>query len=164
MLSERLAEAERGLKADTLSLRGDLSKQAASHKEEVADVKEAHAQAERAAAAGLSKVSDELRVLAEESMLCRAEDETKVVRALDGLRIELTASIGALKAQFGEAIVPLGEPGALSTLREALRRVDALGAEVAQLCDYMSSLQIKDVTSQARPEPCSSWHLSRAID
>ena len=54
-----------------------------------------------------------------------------------------------LKAQVAEAIVPPGEPGALTTLRDALGRVDVLGEAVAQLCEYMQSLKVKEVASAA---------------
>ena len=61
----------------------------------------------------------------------------------------MVAAIAELKAQVAEAIVPLGEPGALSSLRQALARVDTLGEAVSQLCEYMQSLKIKEVASAA---------------
>ena len=45
--------------------------------------------------------------------------------------------------------MPPGEPGALSTLRGALSRIDVLGEAVGQLCEYMASLKVKEVATAA---------------
>ena len=69
--------------------------------------------------------------------------------ALGGVRTEMLGVITELKGQVEEAIVPPGEPGALSTLRQALTRIDVLGEAVGQLCEYLNSLKIKEVASAA---------------
>ena len=69
--------------------------------------------------------------------------------SIASLREEVSAKLEELKGQVSEAIVPPGEPGALSTLRDALSRVDVLGEAVAQLCEYMQSLKVKEVASAA---------------
>ena len=100
-------------------------------------------------AASQQKLSDELRWVDEEHMRCRSEDESKVSTTLGGLRAEVFEVITELRGQVEEAIVPPGEPGALSTLRQALARIDVLGEAVGQLCEYMNSLKIKEVAAAA---------------
>ena len=137
-VQQRIGETGHSLSAQAAELKTDLSQQAASHKAGMAALREAHA-------AELKRVSEQLGALSQEHTLCRSEDEAKVAMALHSLHTELTASIGTLRSQVSEAIVPLGEPGALSTLREALIRVDGLGEEVEQLCAHMASLKMRDV-------------------
>ena len=140
--NDKLAALERSARSDAESIRSELSQQAASREAEVAEIAEVQAAASQ-------KLSDELRWVDEEHMRCRAEDESKVGASISTLRSELSGSLAELKAQVAEAIVPPGEPGALSTLREALSRVDTLGEAVAQLCEYMHSLKVKEVAAAA---------------
>ena len=85
----------------------------------------------------------------EEHVRVQSEADSKVSAALEAIRTDTGASIAELKGQIAEAIVPLGEPGALTTLQQALVRVETLGEAVAQLCAYMQSLKIKEVAMAA---------------
>lgn len=141
-LDERMSGVEHAARSDAESIRSELSQAAAQRETEVAEMAEA-------LAASQQKISDELRWVDEEHMRCRSEDENKVSAAMALMRQEIEASLAELKGQVAEAIVPPGEPGALSTLRQALTRIDVLGEAVGQLCDYMGSLRIKEVASAA---------------
>ena len=138
----RLSQAERSAQHGLEGVRGELAQAAAAREAEVVELTEAQA-------AAAQKLSDELRWVDEEHMRCRAEDDSKVTAALEAVREETSGALDELKAQVQEAIVPLGEPGALTTLQQALLRVDTLGEAVAQLCAYMQSLKIKEVASAA---------------
>ncbi|KOO21484.1 hypothetical protein Ctob_001958 [Chrysochromulina tobinii] len=138
----RLGSVERAGQHATEQLRAAFAEAQAAREVEVVELTEAQA-------ATAQKLSDELRWVDEEHMRCRAEDDQKVSAALEAVREETRGALEELRAQVSEAIVPLGEPGALSTLQQALLRVDTLGEAVAQLCAYMQSLKIKEVASAA---------------
>ena len=138
----RLGSVERAGQHATEQLRAAFAEAQAAREAEVVELTEAQA-------ATAQKLSDELRWVDEEHMRCRAEDDQKVSAALEAVREETRGALEELRAQVSEAIVPLGEPGALSTLQQALLRVDTLGEAVAQLCAYMQSLKIKEVASAA---------------
>ena len=138
----RLAEIEAAAGDSIAEVRAAVAEAAAAREAEVVELAEAQS-------AAAQKLSDELRWVDEEHMRCRTEDDVKVTAALDAVREETSAAISEVKAQVAEAIVPLGEPGALTTLQQALMRVDTLGEAVAQLCAYMQSLKIKEVASAA---------------
>ena len=143
----RLALVERSAAQDAQAIRAEMAEVATAREAEMVELAEAQAAAQQ-------KLSDELRWVDEEHMRCRAEDDSKVTSSVEALRQETSASIAEIRGQVVEAIVPLGEPGALQTLQQALLRVDTLGEAVAQLCSYMQSLKIKEVRATY---PC---HLS----
>ena len=91
----------------------------------------------------------QVRWLDEEHMRCRAEDESKVQAMAEGVREELSAQLEALRAQVGEAAVPVGEPGAMTSFRQTALKVEALGGAVERLCAYMESLKVKEVAAAA---------------
>jgi len=138
----RAATVQAAAAEATAQLRAELAEAAAAREVEIAELTEAQA-------ATAQKLSDELRWVDEEHMRCRAEDESKTSAALEAVREETSSDLAELRSQVSEAIVPLGEPGALSTLQQALVRVDTLGEAVAQLCGYMQSLKIKEVAGAA---------------
>jgi hypothetical protein len=140
--NERLDAAERSAAQRNDALGNELRKLAAGRAADMGEVAEAQAAAQQ-------KLSDELRWVDEEHMRCRAEDESKFSTSVKSVREEVLGQLSELRAQVGEAIVPPGEPGALSTLRQALSRVDVLGEAVGQLCEYLQSLKIKEVASAA---------------
>ena len=99
----------------------------------------------------------------EEHIKCRAEDGENLAKTLTTLRTEIDEKLKSMHEQCArsllpsplsplpsppclvsasryprrrcaEAIVPLGEEGALSTLRTSLERIDTLGEAVGQLC------------------------------
>ena len=139
---EHISAAEMRAAAEAEALKQELGRVAAERKAEAAELAEAQA-------AASEKLSENLRWVDEENMRCRAEDEQKAGEGMAALRAELAGQIETLKGQVAEAIVPPGEPGALSTLRQALSRVDVLGEAVAQLCEYMQSLKVKEVAAAA---------------
>ena len=133
--------SRRAARADAESIRSELSQQAASREAEVAEIAEARrrrAEALRRAALGGRGAH---------ALPRRGRGQ--------GGHVDRLAARGGLRQAGGaqgagvEAIVPPGEPGALSTLRDALSRVDVLGEAVAQLCEYMQSLKVKEVASAA---------------
>ena len=165
-LSEVVSAAGRSAKADAEAVRSELAKHAASRETEVTAIKElvnaagrsakadadeirselakhvaswgaAAAVTKDALAADLQRLDGGLRAWVAEAIAhAAAEEERRTAFSLEAVHGELASAIAELKAQVAEAVVPLGEPGALSTLRETLWRVDALGKVVARLCDH----------------------------
>ena len=145
-LTDLISATDRSMKTSSEAIRSELLKQAASQETEAGAIKEAHAE-------GLQKLNYELRSWIDEEISLnetnRAEDEGRVNAALETLRNEFASALETrhgelgerleeLRSQVEEAIVPLGEPGALTTLREALGRMDMLSEVVAQLCEHLA--------------------------
>ena len=127
-LSDVVSAAGRSAKADAEAVRSELAKHAASCETAAAATKEA-----------LQGLDGGLRTWAAEAIAhASAEEDRRVALSLEGVHAELAGAIEELRAQVAESVVPLGEPGALTTLREALWRVDALGKVVARLCDHVA--------------------------
>ena len=148
-LSAQLRQAEEHIRANEMrsaaeaeGLKREVDRIASERKAEASELAEAQV-------AASEKLAENLRWVDEEHMRCRAEDEQKVGEGMASLRAELVGALETLKGQVAEAIVPPSEPGALTTLRQTLNRVDVLGEAVAQLCEYMQSLKVKEVASAA---------------
>ena len=97
-------------------------------------------------AAAAQKLTEEMRWLDEEHMRCRAEDEAKMLAAVQGLREELTESHQALQRAVVEGVIEDGQPGALSLLQQNESRVASLADAVTALNVHMETMRVKEVT------------------
>lgn len=119
---ERVGANDRSARAELQSIHAELkkqAKQAARRDEEMTalsvDLRELHKE-------GILVLDRTLRSWADEAISRgRAEDELRVALSLERVHAELTSSLDDLHTKVTEAIVPLGEPGALDSLREAIK-------------------------------------------
>ena len=100
-------------------------------------------------AAAAQKLTEEMRWLDEEHMRCRAEDEAKMLAAVQGLREELTESHQALQRAVVEGVIEDGQPGALSLLQQNESRVASLADAVTALNVHMETMRVKEVAALA---------------
>ena len=112
-------------------------------------------------AAAAQKLTEEMRWLDEEHMRCRAEDEAKMLAAVQGLREELTESHQALQRAVVEGVIEDGQPGALSLLQQNESRVASLADAVTALNVHMETMRVKEVTALAtHHSPLTTHHLT----
>ena len=142
-IKELAATTARTAKADVEAIRSELTKQTASHEVAVTAMREDHA-------ARMQGLDDGLRSWATEAISrSSTEDERKTAASIEGVRKafatrldELSTKHDELRGQIAEAAKKPSESSAeesrtMSTLREALYRMDALGRVVARLSDQV---------------------------
>ena len=142
-IKELAATTARTAEADVEAIRSELTKQTASFEVAVTAIREDHA-------ARMQGLDDGLRSWATEAISrSSTEDERKTAASIEGVRKafatrldELSTKHDELRGQIAEAAKKPSESSAeesrtMSTLREALYRMDALGRVVARLSDQV---------------------------